>query len=410
VYCRGQDAPLHPIRSRLEIGSVIGEVPEAATVVPLQRDLRDAQRRLRLKVSEEIRTLDLDLRRDIDRERSVLFHRLGLLGLEWATPQPLSAGIGTFHELWQLRWEPEIEVRLVEASVWGTTIADAASASARHTADATTDIAELTALLDRALLADLTDAIDVVLARVQERAALSSDVRRLMAALPPLARVARYGDVRKTPGTRLQPVIDGLFERILVGLPLASVALDDEAAAEMVEGMSQLQHAIDLLERTDEQEEWRLTLRQLSGRDAVHALVRGYCCRLLVEGRQLDGAELGGLSSLALSPAVPSEQAAAWLTGLLRGSGLVLVHHDEVWTALDRWLAELPTDRFPTVLPLVRRAFAGFSPAERRIMGGKIARMAAGDVRRDAGRDEEIPIDMDRARQVLPVFAKILGD
>jgi hypothetical protein len=88
----------------------------------------------------------------------------------------------------------------------------------------------------------------------------------------------------------------------------------------------------------------------------------------------------------------------------------VLVHHDEVWTALDRWLAELPTDRFPTVLPLVRRAFAGFSPAERRIMGGKIARMAAGDVRRDAGRDEEIPIDMDRARQVLPVFAKILGD
>ena len=410
VYCRGQHAPLQLIRSRLEIGSVIGGVPEAATIVPLQRDLRDTQRRLRLKVTEEVRTLDLDLRKDIDRERSVLFHRLGLLGLYWATPQQISGRTGKFHELWQLRWEPEMEVALVEASVWGSTIADGASASARHAADVTTDIAELTALLDRVILSDLTGAIDLVLARVQERAALSSDVRRLMAALPPLARVARYGDVRKTSIERLRPVIDGLFERVLVGMPLASVALDDDAAAEMVEAMSQLQHAIDLLEGTDEREQWQGTLRALSARDAVHPLVRGYCCRLLVEQQQLDQAELGRLSSLALSPAVPSEQAAGWLTGLLRGSGLVLVYHDAVWSAIDGWLADLPADRFPAMLPLVRRAFAGFSHAERRVMGEKIARMARGeDSRRPPARDDERPIDVDRASEVLPVFARIFG-
>ena len=409
VYCRGQHAPLQLIRSRLEIGSVIGGVPEAATVVPLQRDLRDTQRRLRLKVSEVDRTLDLDLRKDIDRDRSVLFHRLGLLGIDWATPQHSSGRTGTFHELWRLRWEPEMEVALVEASVWGSTIADAASAAVRHAADATSDVAELTALLDRVILSELTAAVDHVLAGVQERAALSSDVRRLMAALLPLARVARYGDVRKTPTERLQPVIDGLFERMLVGMPLACLALDDDAAAEMVEAMSQLQQAIDLLERADEREEWQVTLRQLSLRDAVHPLVRGYCCRLLVEQRQLDEAELGRHASLALSPAVPSEQAAGWLTGLLRGSGLVLVHHEEVWLALDRWLAELASERFPAMLPLIRRAFAGFSPAERRIMGEKIARMAPGAFRRSMTPAEEVPIDVERARQVLPVFAKILG-
>jgi hypothetical protein len=229
-----------------------------------------------------------------------------------------------------------------------------------------------------------------------------------MAALPPLARVARYGDVRKTPTERLRPVIDGLFERILVGIPLACAALDDDAAAEMVEAMSQLQHAIDLLERTDEREEWLATLAALTARDAVHPLVRGYCSRLLVEQQRLSDVELGRLSSLALSPAVAAEQAAAWLTGLLRGSGLVLVHHDAVWSALDRWLAGLASERFPAMLPLVRRAFAGFSPAERRAMGEKIARMAPGESRPIA-RDDERPIDLDRASQVLPVFAKILG-
>ena len=123
----------------------------------------------------------------------------------------------------------------------------------------------------------------------------------------------------------------------------------------------------------------------------------------------MDDAELGRLSSMALSAAVPSEQAAAWLTGLLRGSGLVLVHHEEVWSALDRWLAELPSDRFLPMLPLVRRAFAGFSPAERRIMGDKVTRITPGQTHRPTASDQELPIDIGRAREVLPVFARILG-
>jgi len=88
----------------------------------------------------------------------------------------------------------------------------------------------------------------------------------------------------------------------------------------------------------------------------------------------------------------------------------VLVHHDAVWSALDRWLGELPPDRFPAMLPLVRRAFAGFSPPERRVMGEKITRMAPGGPGRlPAALDDDPPIDMDRASQVLPVFARILG-
>jgi len=43
-------------------------------------------------------------------------------------------------------------------------------------------------------------------------------------------------------------------------------------------------------------------------------------------------------------------------------------------------------------------------------MGEKIARMAPGEPsRRPAALDDDPPIDMDRAGQVLPVFARILG-
>ena len=126
VLCHGEPAPLLLIRERLEIGTALGAVPAAAPTVPLRRDLEAAQRRLRLKVSAEAKPLDLDLRNDGDRERSRLFHRLELLGVPWAAPRAVAGKAGTFHELWELKWVPEIEVQLVEAGVWGTTIGAAA--------------------------------------------------------------------------------------------------------------------------------------------------------------------------------------------------------------------------------------------------------------------------------------------
>lgn len=416
VLCRSDASPLALVRTRLEIGNELGAVPDAATIVPLQRELRDTQRRLRLKATDEIKTLDLDLRNATDRERSILLHRLTTLGVDWGTPQESAGKSGTFHELWDVQWQPEMEVSLVEASIWGHTIQDAASGRLCHDATETGELDALTTLLDRAILSELPDAIECTLARVQECAALSADIVRLMAALPPLARTVRYGDVRSTPGEHLRLVIDGLLERILVGLPLACASLDDEAADEMVKRMDGLQRAIDTLDLRDARDEWIGVLHGLADRDGVHGLVRGWCCRILFERQQLDDAELQRRAGLALSPAVPRAEAAAWLEGVLRGSGVLLLHLEGLWSALDRWIVSLAPDEFTGLLPLVRRAFADFNPAERRAMGEKIARLMHGERdgagARGGGRDRDraiAQVDAARAARVLPVLAHLLG-
>src|SRR5207253_2841588 len=111
--------------------------------------------------------------------------------------------LGTFHETWDVRWSPEMEVAVVEASIWGHTVEAAADARARDEGDSAGDLAALTRLLDWALLAELPRAIAHLLARVQERAALGADVQHMMEALAPLARASRYGDVRDTPTEHL---------------------------------------------------------------------------------------------------------------------------------------------------------------------------------------------------------------
>src|SRR5262249_14922009 len=143
--------------------------------------------------------LELDLRKPTDLGRSHLLHRLQLLGIEWGEPEDL-AGVrmGTFREAWRLAWDPELAVSVVEASLWGVTVAEAAAACAADRAQKTTDLPRLGALLDLALLADLPDAAAAAMARLDEVAAVSADVLHLMRALPPLANVVRYGSVRQT--------------------------------------------------------------------------------------------------------------------------------------------------------------------------------------------------------------------
>ncbi|MEU6664518.1 DUF5682 family protein [Streptomyces sp. NPDC046727] len=247
VLCDGSDVPLALVHDRLVVGDVLGEVPESAPAVPLQRDLTRQQRSLRLKPEALERELELDLRGDTDAGRSRLLHRLRLLGVGWGEPARSRGSTGTFRETWRLRWEPELSVRVAEAGVWGTTVHAAARAKAEADAAAASALADVTALAEQCLLAGLPDALPVVMRVLADRAALDTDVGHLAQALPALVRSLRYGDVRGTDTGALAEVAAGLAERVFVGLPPACAALDADAAEEMRAHVDAVHAAVGLL-------------------------------------------------------------------------------------------------------------------------------------------------------------------
>ncbi|MDX3457824.1 DUF5682 family protein, partial [Streptomyces sp. ME02-8801-2C] len=250
VMCEGSDVPLALVRDRLVVGDVLGEVPESAPAVPLQRDLTRLQRRLRLKPEALERELELDLRKETDAARSRLLHRLRLLGVGWGEPSASRGSTGTFRETWRLRWEPELAVRVAEAGVWGTTVLSAATARAEADAVGAGSLGDVTALAERCLLAELSEALPVVMRVLADRAALDADVGHLAQALPALVRTLRYGDVRGTDTRALTEVAAGLAERVFVGLPPACAALDTDAAEEMRRHVDAVHGAVGLLGET----------------------------------------------------------------------------------------------------------------------------------------------------------------
>ncbi|MBO0790605.1 MAG: hypothetical protein J2P36_06605 [Ktedonobacteraceae bacterium] len=412
VLCHGNVEPMNLIRDRLEIGERLGEVPTETPMVPLQRDVELWQRRLRLPASTEIRKLELDLRKETDRARSQLLHRLNLLNIPWGKTQRVYGKAGTFHEHWQIQWQVEFVVSLIEANVWGNTMESAAASFVTHTANQSEELSQLTELLDSAILAGLNGAIEQLLRLIQKCAAIASDVRHLMNALPPLAKIARYGDVRGTQAEQVQPIIDGLFERVLIGLPGACSSLDDDAAQTIVQGIDHVQECVQLLDLEEQRTSWQSVLGRLIEQESIHSFVRGRCCRLLLEQNVLSEEELQRLAGLALSPVTPTNQAAAWIEGVLRGGGLAVLHQNGLWRALDRWLLELAPDVFIQLLPILRRAFSGFQSPERRKMGEKVKHLheVPGQVTlSDSTAEEDNTLHRQRADLVLPVLAQILG-
>jgi hypothetical protein len=403
VMCDGEPLRSELIARRLVVGERLGAVPDDMPAVPLVRDLTAQQRSLRLKPAATERDLDLDLRQENDLRRSRLLHRLGVLAVPWGQRAATRRGAGTFREEWRLVWQPEFAVRLVEGSMWGTTVASAATARVARLALEATTLAEVTELVELCLLADLADAYPPVLAALDTRAALDADVHHLMAAIPALARTLRYGDVRKTDVTGLATVTASLLYRVCAALPSAAGSLSDEAARQLRDGMDGVHRAVGLLADESLRERWLGTVESLAARPGLHGLPAGRLTRLLLDAGRLDGAEVRRRLRLPLTVGTPPAHAAAWVEGFLSGGGLLLVHDEALLSLVDDWLADIPADAFDSILPLLRRTFGAFDAGERRAIGERVA----------GGRAESadaVPaIDAERAAAPLETLGALLG-
>jgi hypothetical protein len=398
------DAPLRLIEKELLVNDRLGAVPADTPTLPLPADVRQLQKRYRMALRADQQELELDLRQPMHMEKSVFLHRLSLLGIDWGRTRAVSGKSGSFHEKWLLAWEPEFEVRLIEANVWGATLEAACNGRLVHLARQVTRLAEITGLAEQMLLADARHAVPEVMARMQALAATTHEAGALLEALAPLANVLRYGSTRNTDTVSVAQVLDGLVQRACIALPLAARGINEEAAQVLLRQLLQANNAIGLLQNPEHRAAWLDALEQCT-RGSAHALIAGRAVRILLEQDYWKVEQVAQALSLACTNPIQPLSSAEWLEGFLQGSGLLLVMSDQLWQILQAWVASLPGDTFVELLPLLRRTFATFEAAERRQLGERVATgtVALAPAVASVGTDES------RASLVLPILATLLG-
>lgn len=405
VLTEGSDLPLALIDRTLVIGEELGSVPESTPMVPLAADLARQQRTLRLKPSAAATTVQLDLRKEAQLARSVLLHRLRLLGIDWGEQIEPGRSTGTFKEAWELEWRPELAVALIEANVHGNTVVAAAESRTEELARSADDLAALGRLISQCLLADLPGALASVVAALAERTARQHDTLALLGTVEPLAQTCRYGDVRGVDTSQVGAVLDTVLTRAAVGLRAACSALDDEAAAAVRKAIESGQRGVALLDRERLSTPWRQALIGVASDPTIHGSVSGRVNRLLLDAGALPREEAALRLSRRLSTGAEASAAAAWLDGFLAGDALLLLHDEELLGIVDGWVSEIGETTFEDLLPLLRRTFSRFEAAERRQIGSKV---------RDLGRAATAPrraadLDLDRAAPALATVGRLLG-
>lgn len=406
VLCNGEDFMMQLINNELIVSDKIGEVPEDTPRPPLQTDIEKQQKRLRLPQTADFKDYVLDLRKETDLERSILLHRMEMLGIQWGQRYGAS-GKGTFKEQWRLQWDPGFSIEIIEKGSWGNTVEEASSQYVQHQARITTSLKEVCTLLETAIPAELHAAVEVLIQQVNNLAAATGDVMQLMTVIPGLVQISRYGNVRKTDASLVENITAGMITRICISLPPACISIADDAAAELLELIYSMNDAILVLQDTDLTTQWQQTLLQIARNDSTAAIIGGYATRLLADHRQITGNELVKAFSYAMSSAAPPAISAAWLEGFLKGSGTLLLVDNDLWTVVYNWMHHLEEDAFKQLLPLLRRTFSNFSKAERRKLGEKAKGGTTGNS--DMQQQEMDNIDTVRALKGVPVVLQMLG-
>lgn len=414
----GETLPFRIVSEELIIGKRMGSIPAEAPATPLQRDFEAHLRRFRIKPTADLTRIELDLREERGLEKSRFFHRVSLLDFDWCSLAS-TRSMGTFKEVWQHQWKPAVVVAMVEASVLGSSICDAASARVRDLAERRPELPALTALSERLLLAELPEATANVLDRMARVAAMTGDLQALLEAIPPLTRIARYSNVRRTEQAVVRELLRGLLERACVGMVAGCSQLAPDTASEMRDAIAKVHSALKLLQAEELNGAWYAALDSTACANVTPPLIAGALTRILLDEDRVSLQEATRRFGLALS--LVGRDAASWIEGFLAGNALLLLTDDRLLGMLNRWLSSLKPEAFTEHLPLLRRTFSAYSATERRQLGEKLAAIvtspespaallgaspAAGS--RDVGDTAGLPLDEESLALALGLIHRIL--
>ena len=370
VMGMGDDLVLRSVASTLVIADRIGTIPSTVPMVPLLADITALQKRLRQPFTEGIKTVDLDLRKPLDLERSVLFHRLSLMGIAWAQ-EVESSSRGTFRESWELNYRPEQMVQIIEHAIYGNTLLEAVQNYVQTQMREHPDLEFITKTLERVMNCDLPDLVEVMSARLNDLAAQASDLHVLLRTVPPLCSIVRYGNVRKFDFSSVRTMLETMITRINVGGLLICCNINDDAARTLKDTLGQVNLALNTLNDESCLKIWCDYIAKIQSSAKVHPLLSGCATRLMRDQQTVTNElilqALSYYSSVGNSPS----DIAFWFEGFLEGSGTVLLLDDVLWGLVNSFICNLDQASFDQILPIMRRTFSTFEQHERTQLGHK---------------------------------------
>ena len=372
----GELSPVAEAINMVDIGTAIGSLPEGISQTPVQEDMNQELKRLKLTtyksaVSQE---LTLDLRENlkvktkeaafIDLNRSTFLHRLRVLNIHFAEQARVSQDSATWAEKWVLRWTPEVEIEIVEANLKGETLEIAAAFELKEQLNECTDISLAAKIIRLACECHLTNIFDNALSTLQRLLVDSNNFTETANAAHELSILIQYGDLRQFNLEPLIPILQQLFLRSSL-LLIDAASCDDKAATGIAQGINVMEIISQQQYDTVDVETWQKELLNLAWRDDLNTKLSGVAFSILLEHNLATEDDCAKEVSRRLSPGIPADLGAGWFEGLSGRNRYALLSRIPLWRELDKYVEQLDDEEFFRSVVFLRRAFGRFEPNQK---------------------------------------------
>ncbi len=364
---------------KLLAGDRVGDVPPEVGQPPIVGDFRQTAVALKLDLDKvQAKEVSLDLyRKERAREISRLFHRLRFLEVPFAKfvagPDFVQGqNLERVQEIWRYHWSPNTEAILIERSLYGSTVEEAAAAKLlERVAEADKrgqgrQADHAAALLLEACRMGLhrhtAELLDRVCGLVAEDARFVSLVTALELLL--VLQVSREPlEAHHLAG--ITDVALAAYHRACYLIPQLITTADQEEA-QTLDALNALFQAVHALGDSPERQELRSTnLQKLVDTTGGNAVFRGAACGILFGDGRLAATDLvGNLQGHLVSSSDQSREGPRFLRGLLCSARNVLWQVPEAIRSIDKVVGEWDEEQFVGQLPHLRLAFAGLTPRE----------------------------------------------
>ncbi|NDV77785.1 DUF5682 family protein [Dysgonomonas sp. 511] len=372
----GELPPVAEAINRVDIGTAIGSLPEGVSQTPVQEDMNQELKRLKLTTykSAVAQELSLDLRENlkvktkeaafIDLNRSTFLHRLKVLNIHFAEQIRVSQDSATWAEKWSLRWTPEVEIEIVEANLKGETLEIAAAFELKEQLNECTDVSLAARIIRQACECHLTNIFDNALSTLQQLLVDSNNFRETANAAHELSVLIQYGDLRQFNLEPLIPILQQLFLRSSL-LLVDAASCDDKAASCIAQGINVMELISQQQYDVVDVETWQKQLEHLAWRDDLNTKLSGVAFSILLEHNLATEEDCAKEVSRRLSPGVPADLGAGWFEGLSGRNRYALLSRVSLWKELDKYVEQLDDDEFYRSVVFLRRAFGEFEPNQK---------------------------------------------
>ncbi|PWT80051.1 MAG: hypothetical protein C5B58_12405 [Acidobacteria bacterium] len=376
------------IARKLLAGDRVGNVPVAAGQPPLVHDFRNSATELRLKLDKIDETeVVLDLyRRTTHRTTSRFFHRLALLEVPFATfvrGPDFVAGekLERIQEVWTYHWSPQTESTLIERSLYGSTVEEAATGrllelfqeeeqkgQGRSAAVATKLVLHACRMGLHAHTQDLLRRVGGLLAEDPSFVSLVEAMENLLVL-----------DVSREPLeahhlSGLHELATAAYLRACFLIPsLVSLPAEEEGPA--LNALNALFQAVRSLGDNEDLRRLRTqALTALAATSGGSAALRGGAVGLLFGDGNLAHEELvRHLRGHLLSSREDGADGPNFLRGLMKTARSALWQIVEVLSEIDGTLQDWDEERFVKMLPLLRLALSELTPRETDAVAKQVA-------------------------------------